>query len=115
MDRKLERLIDAIQAHERDLEREKDKLTCDSWAVLRPKPGTARYLQGSVIAEGSVTRMLHQANAGNIKLPLRTRLQELPVVLPDKTADELPDDTPFPNTACPRPLCYDQRNRAGLS
>ena len=26
MDRKLERLIDAIQTHERDLEREKDKL-----------------------------------------------------------------------------------------
>ena len=55
------------------------QLTWDSWALLRPKPGTPRYLQGSVIAEGSVTNMLHQASTGKIILPLQSKPQDLPV------------------------------------
>ena len=71
------------------------QLTCNSWALLRPKPGTPRYLQGSVIAEGSVTNVLQQARAGKIKLPLQSKPQDLPV--------ELPDETPFKIFPIPGP------------
>ena len=76
------------------------QLTCDSWALLRPKPGSSRYLQGSIIAEGSVTNMLHQASVGKIKLPLQSQPQDLPVELPDETPSQiLPIPGPYVATS----------------
>ena len=75
------------------------QLTCECLALLRPKPGTPQYLQGSVTAAGSVIGMLRKESAGEIKLPLRLHPQNLPV----DTKDELLDETVMPILPLPAP------------